>query len=125
MLNSSELKCSYCVTEKLINVSFIIPDCLDGVARGVEEEGCRDGVDGTALHVPARVGEVSGDNLEVELCCGVVDGGGGVDVGEGERAGDVGGLEAVDQAVRPRVEAVLVPAKKRISMNLWIRRDPV
>ena len=114
----------YRVTEKLINVSTI-PDCLDGVARGVEEEGCRDGVDGTALHVPARVREVSGDDLEVELCCGVVDGGGGVDVGEGERAGDVGGLEAVDQAVRPRVEAVLVPKrnnkdfmdKERLSLN--------
>ena len=93
----------------------IIPDCLDGVARGVEEEGCRDGVDGPALHVSVRVREVSGDNLEVKICCGVVDGCGGVNVGEGERAGDVGGLEAVDQAVRPRVEAVLLPKKKNIS----------
>ena len=50
------------VAEKLL-----IPDCVYGVVRGVEKERGCDGVDGTAVHVPARVREVAGDDLEAEL----------------------------------------------------------
>ena len=45
------------------------PDCVDGVVRVIEEEGCGDGVDGAAaaVHVPARVREGAGNDIEEEL----------------------------------------------------------
>ena len=102
---------------------LIIPDCFDGVVRGVEEEGGRDGVDGTAaVHVPSGVREVAGNDLEEELGFVAGDRRGGVDVGEGDGGGHVGGFEAVDEAVGPRVEAVLVPT---MSIKVQIEKTVV
>ena len=44
-----------CAWDRGGNRKLIIPDCFEWVVRGIEKEGGCNSVDGTALHVPARV----------------------------------------------------------------------